>query len=153
MKQVEDMRSSVLNVVYGVLQGSILGPTLFTVYINDLQQQTIQNTGLYIVYNQHYLPFDRKDSTETLHRRANLYRLVHQRRIHMMSFVYNYVNDPKLVDVKNINTRMREGILFRPLRTDHYNVRQDPLWRAIEGWNKLPLYILYHGLISKQPSW
>ena len=58
-----------------------------------------------------------------------------------LSFVYNYVDDPELIDVRDINTRRREGILFKTLRTDHYKVKQDPLWRAIEGWNELPLHI------------
>ena len=109
-------------------------------YLNN-KLQTIQNTGLYIVYNQHYLPYDMKDSTETLHRRANLHRLAHRRRMHMLSFIYNYVDDPKLIDARDINTRRREGIFFRALKADHYKVRQDPLWRAIEGWNKLPPHI------------
>ena len=32
----------------------------------DNKLQTLQNQGLYTVFNQHYLTYDRKDSTETL---------------------------------------------------------------------------------------
>ena len=59
-------------------------------YVNK-KLQTIQNTGLYIVFNQHQLPYDMKESTETIHRNAKLFRLAHRRRLHMLSFVYNYV--------------------------------------------------------------
>ena len=52
--------------------------------------QTIQNTGLYIVFNQHFLPYELRDSTETIHRRAKEYRLAHRRWIHMLLFIYNY---------------------------------------------------------------
>ena len=40
-------------------------------YLNK-KMQSLQNQGLYTVFNQHYLKYDQKDSTETLHRRANL---------------------------------------------------------------------------------
>ena len=37
--------------------------------------QKFQNQSLYIVYNQHILSYLCRDSTETLHRSANMYRL------------------------------------------------------------------------------
>ena len=109
-------------------------------YVNK-KLQTIQNTGLYIVYNQYYLPYDVKESTETLHRRARVSRLSHRRRIHMLSFIYNYIGDDRLVDIRDINTRRREGILFKTHRKEHYKVRQDPLVRAMDAWNSLPVCI------------
>ena len=109
-------------------------------YINK-KLQTIQNTGLYIVYNQHYLPYDVKESTETLHRRADIYRLSHRRWTQMLSFIYNYIDDDNLIDVRDINTRRRDGILFKTQRYEHYKVRQDPLVRAMEAWNSLPANI------------
>ena len=109
-------------------------------YVNK-KLQTIQNTGLYIVYNQLYLQYDVKDSTETLHRKARIYRLSHRRWLHMLSYIYSYIDDDGLVDVRDINTRRREGILFKIYKKEHYKVRQDPLLRAMEAWNSLPVRI------------
>ena len=95
-------------------------------YVNK-KLQTIQNAGLYIAYNQHYLPYDVKESTETLHQRACIPRLSHRRRLHMITFIYNYIDDIRFVDVRDINTRRREGILFNVQRYEHYKARQDPL--------------------------
>ena len=101
--------------------------------------QTVQNTGLYIAFNQHFLPYGMNDSTETLHRRANLYQLVHRRKVHMLAFMYNYITDPRLIDVRDINTRRRDGILFKVPICDHYKARLDPLWQAMDMWNKQPI--------------
>ena len=107
-------------------------------YINN-KLQTIQNTSLYIVYNQHNLPFDLKSSTEAIHRRAGIHRLVHRRWLHMLLFIYNYVTDHNLLDVSDINTRRREGILFKIPVYDHYKCRQDPFVKAMNVWNELPV--------------
>ena len=109
-------------------------------YLNK-KLQTIQNSGLYIVFNQHYLPYDMKESTETLHRRAGIYRLDHRRKIHMLTFMYNYVDDMRLLDIRDINTRRREGILFKIYKIDHYKARQDPLLRAMEAWNNSEILV------------
>ena len=58
-------------------------------YVNN-KMQTLQNQGLYTVHNQHFLTYDLKDSTETLHRKSNILRLQHRRKTHMLSFIYNY---------------------------------------------------------------
>ena len=75
--------------------------------------QTIQNQGLYTVYNQHILPYDRKDPTETLHRKAKVARLEHRRKKHMLVFIYNYIHDETMVDNRNIHTRRHDGVLFK----------------------------------------
>ena len=103
--------------------------------------QTIQNTGLYVVYNQHILPYDVKDSTEAIHRRASVYRLAHRRWIHMILYIYNYINKPDLLDRREINTRRRDGILFAVDVFENYKARQDPLYRAMIAWNSLPVRI------------
>ena len=46
-----------------------------------------------------------------------------------------------LVLIRDINTRRREGILFKTYRKEHYKVRQDPLVRAMDAWNSLPICI------------
>ena len=109
-------------------------------YVNK-KLQTIQNSGLYIVYNQHFLPYNEKESTEILHRRARIFRLSHRRWMHMLLFIYNYIDDDRFIDVRDINTRRREGTLFTVQKVEHYKVRQDPLGRAISAWNLLPVYM------------
>ena len=101
--------------------------------------QTIQNTGLYIVYDQYHLPYDRRQSTEALHRRAGIHRLAHRRWMHMLLYVYNHITDEDLLDVRDINTRRREGILFHLPIQGHYKSRQDPLIKAMTVWNNLPV--------------
>ena len=59
----------------------------------------------------------------------------------MLSFVYNYVEDKRFVDLRDINMRKREGILFNVYKLDHFKRRQDPFLRAIKAWNDLPVHI------------
>ena len=114
----------------------------FNIKYNCKRLQTIQNTGLYVALDQYKLLYDEKDYTETLHRNVKLARLSHRRNLHMLSFVYNYINDNRFLDHRNINTRRREGILFDVYyKVDHYKARNDPLLRAMESWNSLPVYI------------
>ena len=110
-------------------------------YINK-RIQTFQNTGLYIVYNQHIVTYDLKDwTTEDIHRRARLYRLKHRRKMHMISFIYNDIENQDLLDVRDINTRRRDGILFAIDIIENYKARQDPMYCAMMAWNTLRVYI------------
>ena len=98
-------------------------------------------TASNIVFNQHVLPYDLKDSTETIHRRAKLYRLAHRRRMHMISFIFNYTSKQELLYIRDINTRRRDGILFSIDVMENYKARQDPMYRAMNAWNSLPVAI------------
>ena len=109
-------------------------------YINN-KIQSLQNQGLYTVFNQHYLTYDQKESTESLHRRAKLIRLGHRRWQHMLSFVFNYRRDSRILDVRELPTRRHDGILFREIHVIHHKVKQDPLYRSILAWNVLPVQI------------
>ena len=55
-------------------------------YINK-DMHKLQNYGLSIVFNQHALHYYLKDSSETLHRKCNIFRLVHSRRLHLLQIV------------------------------------------------------------------
>ena len=59
----------------------------------------------------------------------------------MISFIYNYTGNQDLLDVRDINTRRRDGILFAIDIVENYKARQDPLYRAMNAWNSLPVYI------------
>ena len=109
-------------------------------YVNN-KLQSIQNQGLYTVYNQHYLTYDLRDSTETLHRKANLMRLVHRRNVHMLGFIFNYTKDRLLLDNRDIRTRRHDDVLFQIMSVEHFKVKQDPMRRATCAWNELPIEI------------
>ena len=62
----------------------------------------------------------------------------------MTMFIYNYTNKPELLDVRDINTTKRNGILFATNTMEnyhHYKFKQDPMYRAMNEWNSLPVYI------------
>ena len=129
-------------------KGTILPILEYADFVHDFQikyiskkLQTLQNTGLYTVYNQHTLPYDLKDSTEVIHRRSGLYRLAHRRHIHMTLFMYNYTSRLDMLDRRDINTRRRDGILFIINDFENYRSRQDPMYRAMNAWNCLPVRI------------
>ena len=61
-------------------------------YISE-KFQVLQNQALYTVYGQHFLPFDMKVSSETIHRKCELSRLKHRRKLHMLLFIFNFRND------------------------------------------------------------
>ena len=60
--------------------------------------QKIQNLCLLIVNGQHTLKYNERDSTETLHRNTNIFRLIHRRRLHLLQFAFTL--------------RKSEGIVF-----------------------------------------
>ena len=55
----------------------------------------------------------------------------------MLLFVYNYTSNHALLDVRDIHTRRRDGILFTITKMDHYEAKQDPMRRAMSAWNTL----------------
>ena len=80
------------------------------VYVNKAVQK-LHNFGLLIAYNQHNVPYYQRDSSETLHGKAKLFRLVHRRNIHLLLFVFQLKSNVDLLDNRDIPTRRREGII------------------------------------------
>ena len=101
--------------------------------------QTLQNQGLNVVYNQHILPYTQRESTETLHRNAKLYRLYHRRNLHLLSYAYKLSLNETLLDKRDIPTRRHVGKLFLIPKHDHYRCSQDPTFRAMCEWNLQPV--------------
>ena len=56
----------------------------------------------------------------------------------MLTFMFNYRWDKRLLDVRALPTRRHDGVLFNEIILKHPKARQDPLYRAIHVWNKLP---------------
>ena len=101
--------------------------------------QTLQNQGLNVVYNQHILPYTHRESTETLHSNAKLYRLYHYRNLHLLSYAYKLSLNETLLDKRDIPTRCHVGKLFLIPKHDHYRCSQDPTFRAMCEWNLQPV--------------
>jgi len=66
--QINDTQSSLSNCNFGVPQGSILGPILFTIYVNDLANATKENILSFADDTTLYLS---DSNIETLYRRGN----------------------------------------------------------------------------------
>ena len=109
----------------------------FDIKYNNKKLQTLQNQGLYIVYNEHRLPYRDKSSTETLHRNAKLYRLVHRRRLHLLSYAFLLKNDSANLDKRNICTRNHGAILFKIKKPECFKSYHDRIYRAMSEWNNL----------------
>ena len=60
------------------------------------QMQSLQNQGLYIVYNQHAFPYLERDSSTSLHRQAKIFRLYHRRRIKFIKICIHNVQNGEL---------------------------------------------------------
>ena len=105
-------------------------------YVNNALQK-IQNQCLLLVHNQHFLKFNERDSTETLHRNTKVFRLAHRRRIHLLQFAYSFRAREEMVDNRNIRTRRRGGIVFKIVHSNHYKFYKNPIYRCSVEWNRL----------------
>ena len=110
------------------------------IYINKSIQK-LQNFGLLIAFNQHILPFDQRDSSETLHRNSRMPRLIHRRKLHLLQFAFRLKDNKVLLDVRDIPTRRREGIVFSIVKSNHFKFPQNPYYRCMLEWNNIPVNI------------
>ena len=105
-------------------------------YINKTLQK-LQNQGLSIAFNQHVLPYQQRDSTDNLHRWSGVFRLIHRRKLHLLQFAFVLKSNVMLLDVRNIPTRRRDGILFKIPKSNHYRFPRNPYYRCMTEWNEL----------------
>ena len=110
-------------------------------YVNKAIQK-LQNYGLLIANNQHTLPFNQRDSSETLHRNCKMSRLIHRRRLHLLQFAFRLKGNNDLLDNRDIPTRRRAGIVFTIIKSNHYKFPpKNPYYRCMLEWNNLPVDI------------
>ena len=109
----------------------------FNIKYNNKKLQILQNQGLYIIFNEHTLPYMNKSSTEALHRKAKLYRLIHRRKLHLLAYAFLLTKENARLNNRNIRTRNHGAILFRIEKPEHYKGYNDPVYRAMFEWNNL----------------
>ena len=109
-------------------------------YVNK-ELQKLQNFGLLIAFNQHILPFDRRDSSETLHRNGKIMRLIHRRNLHLLQFAFRLKKNIESLDIREIHTRRREGIVFGIAKSNHYKFQRNPYHWCMLVWNNLSINI------------
>ena len=108
------------------------------IYINKATQK-LQNLGLLIAHNQHILPYDQRDSSETLHRNSKMSRLVHRRKLHLLQFAFRLKDNITLLDRREIPTRRHVGTVFTIVKSNHYKFPVNPYYRCMIEWNNLPV--------------
>ena len=100
------------------------------IYINKGIQK-LQNYGVSIVFNQHVLPFQRRYSSEALHRKRCVFRLTHRRKLHLLQFAFRLKGQVELLDKRDIPTRRHDGVLFNIPKSNHYKFPKNPYYRCM----------------------
>ena len=111
------------------ISGEKLGP-------EPLPSLPFQTVGASTLMRRVYT-FDQRDSSKTLHRQCNVFRLVHRRRFHLLQFAYTLKSNVALLDTRDIPTRRRVGILFNIPKSNHYKFPRNPYYRCMSEWNGL----------------
>ena len=108
--KINGVKSNVANVSCGVPQGSVLGPLLFLVYINDLSNSTKHSTVFHFADDTNLL--QTSSSLKTLNKHIN----------HDLQLLTTWLRANKI----SLNTSKTKLILFRPKNkqiTKHLNFR------------------------------
>ena len=78
--------------------------------------------------------YDLQDSSETLHRKCYVFRLVHRRRLHLLQFAFRLKDNIDLVDNKDTPTRCHEGVVFKIPQNNHYKLLRNPYYSCMIEW-------------------
>ena len=57
--------------------------------------------------------------------------IVHQRRLHLLQFAFQLKNDISLLDIRDIPTGRRAGIVFKILKSNHYKYPKNPYYHCM----------------------
>ena len=99
--------------------------------------QKLQNRALRIIFNQHIKKYDERMSTEEMHQKANVHRLLHTREQHFILYAFDLKKHDINLDKREIPTRANRTVrLCTPKVRNKQFFRSVP-YRAIEKWNKL----------------
>ena len=102
---------------------------------NRKKLQVLQNKGLRCALNR-----DMTESSEELHREANLLKLEYRREQHLLNFIYDWSHDPSKLKVKTkstIQTRSQNKKLLhiRKPRTEKF--KKSFAYQGPKKWNNL----------------
>lgn len=87
-------QSSMLNIICGVPQGSILGPLLFIIYINDIHEQTPVNSLHYTIY---------ADDTNLLISGDNINDTIHELNTHLNTLHQWFTSNHLFINTSKTN--------------------------------------------------
>ena len=94
-------------------------------YTNQ-QIQNLQNRALRVVFNQHRIRYDLRLSTDTLHERAKISRLIYRRYQHLLIYGHYLCETPAHIDGRNLPTRTHLGLKLRTI-----TVKNNKYYRSI----------------------
>ena len=109
-------------------------------YTNQ-QIQKLQNRALRVVFNQHRIRYDLRLSTDTLHERAKISRLIYRRYQHLLIYGHYLCETPAHIDGRNLPTRAHLGLKLRTITVKNNKCYRSIYNRAAEAWNKLDLNV------------
>ena len=102
----------------------------------DLLQklQRLQNRCLCIATYQ----FGHTDTTE-LHKQTKTSFLNQRRETHLLNLMFRKKNDTDLLDLRLLNTRQHDGIIFKIPHPNLQKFQRSTFYRGAQLWNRLPL--------------
>ena len=63
-----------------------------------------------------------------------MYRLVHRRSLHLLQFAFKLKMKDDLLDLREIPTRRRVGIVLSLVKSNHYKFPKNPYYRCMLAW-------------------
>ena len=96
--------------------------------------QRLQNKGLKLCMN-----YDRRHSTDDLHRETKCPKLDARRSAHLNNFMYNRSAKWDLLDVRQIRTRAHDAPLFKVAIPINETYKRSVVYSGSTKWNALPV--------------
>ena len=96
--------------------------------------QRLQNKGLKLCMN-----YDRRHSTDDLHRVTKCPKLDARRSAHLNNFMYGRIANKNLLDVRQIRTRAHDAPLFKIAIPRNETFKRSVAFTGSTKWNALPV--------------